>query len=142
MERTGMLQLALAPTTPAWWSLGLAALMVGLLLSCPRSTSMAAVNTSTPPLAQQPTQNPATSRARATNEPDGSQRAQRIKRRLLTVALTGAVLLLLLAFGYGYLRLELTTRGFYSGRLQIAAGIASIATVAAAYFLWRWLIVN
>ena len=103
---------------------------------------MAAVNTSTPPLAQQPTQNPATSRARATNEPDGSQRAQRIKRRLLTVALTGAVLLLLLAFGYGYLRLELTTRGFYSGRLQIAAGIASIATVAAAYFLWRWLIVN
>ena len=65
---------------------------------------------------------------------------RRIKRRLLTVALAGGVLLLLLAYGYGYLRLELTTRGFYSGRLQIAAAIASISTVTGAYFLWRWLI--
>ena len=69
-----------------------------------------------------------------------SDRELRIKKRLLTVALVGGVLLLLLAFAYGYLRLELTTRGFYSGRLQIASGIASLSTMAAAYFLWRWLV--
>ena len=54
--------------------------------------------------------------------------------------LVGGVLLLWLAFGYGYLRLELTTRGFYSGRLQTAAVIASLLTLTVAYFLWRWLI--
>ena len=48
-----------------------------------------------------------------------SDRERRLKKRLVTVAVLGGVVLLLLAVVYGYFRLELTTRGFYSGRLQI-----------------------
>ena len=69
-----------------------------------------------------------------------SDRERRLKKRLMTVIVLGGVVLLLLAVVYGYFRLELTTRGFYSGRLQILSGIASLAVVTAAYFLWRWLI--
>ena len=77
-----------------------------------------------------------------TASPDAvaSDRERRLKRRLVSVAVLGGVVLLLLAVVYGYFRLELTTRGFYSGRLQILSGIASLAVVTAAYFLWRWLI--
>ena len=69
-----------------------------------------------------------------------SDRERRLKKRLVSVAVLSGVVLLLLAVVYGYFRLELTTRGFYSGRLQILSGIASLAVVTAAYFLWRWLI--
>lgn len=77
-----------------------------------------------------------------TASPDAvaSDRERRLKRRLVSVAVLGGVVLLLLAVVYGYFRLELTTRGFYSGRLQVLSGIASLAVVTAAYFLWRWLI--
>lgn len=76
----------------------------------------------------------------ATSPANVSDRERRLKKRLLTVAVWGGVVLLLLAVIYGYFRLELTTRGFYSGRLQIVSGIASLAVVTAAYFLWRWLV--
>ena len=69
-----------------------------------------------------------------------SDRERRLKKRLVSVGVLSGVVLLLLAVVYGYFRLELTTRGFYSGRLQILSGIASLAVVTTAYFLWRWLI--
>jgi len=68
------------------------------------------------------------------------EREQRLRKRLVAVAVMGGVVLLLLAVIYSYFRLELTTRGFYSGRLQVLSGIASLAVVTAAYFVWRWLI--
>ena len=121
-----------------WRSLLGAALLIGLSLSSGQPPTTVAVNPNASSLAQQP--EPATNDTSTASEPNSSEQELRIKQRLLTVALVGGVLLLLLAFGYGYLRLELTTRGFYSGRLQIAAGIASVSVIAAAYFLWRWLI--
>ena len=104
-------------------------------------TALAATSANPSHTAQITTQELATSSDGSKTKPEvETVREQRIKKRLLTVALVGGVLLLWLAFGYGYLRLELTTRGFYSGRLQTAAVIASLLTLTVAYFLWRWLI--
>ena len=122
---------------------GAVALMIGLFLSYASPTILAAPKTNTFAAAQQNTPNAtSTSKQTVTLEPVESDSAQerQIKQRLLTVVLIGGVLLLLLTFAYGYLRLELTTRGFYSGRLQIASGIASLATITGAYFLWRWIV--
>ena len=123
--------------------LGVVALVLGLMLSFPSSTLLAAGKTKTRALVQQTAidvsideQSPVVA---GPDESDSVQ-AKLIKQRLLTVVLVGGVLLLLLAFAYVYLRLELTTRGFYSGRLQTALGIASLATLTAAYFLWRWVV--
>ena len=69
-----------------------------------------------------------------------SDREERLQKRLLTVVVVGGVILLLLTVVYGYFRLELITRGFYSGRLQVLSVVASLIVVTAAYFLWRWLI--
>ena len=129
------------------------ALLVGLSLSpwgckdvqeypfCVSPTSLVVAVTGSYSMVQQTTLGPATIDAADDAQPVGeSDSDRRIKNRLLTVALVGGVLLLLLAFAYGYLRLELTTRGFYSGRLQIASGIASLSVITAAYFLWRWIV--
>ena len=122
----------------------LVAMLVGLLLLCANVWAMPAVGSTAVGLAQVSAQDseeggevaadPALSNA------VGSDRERRLKKRLITVAVFGGMVLLLLAVVYGYFRLELTTRGFYSGRLQVLSGIASLAVVAAAYFLWRWLI--
>lgn len=69
-----------------------------------------------------------------------TDRERRLKKRLVTAAILGGVVLLLLAVACGYFRLELTTRGFYSGRLQVVSAITSLAVAAAGYFLWRWLV--
>lgn len=58
---------------------------------------------------------------------------QRLEQRLtLTVAASGLVLLLL-GTTFGYLKLDTATRGFYSGRLKLAAGaiFAAAATTLA-----------
>ena len=127
----------------------LVAMLVGLLLLCANVWAMPAVGSTAVGLAQVSAQDseeggevaadPALSNAVAPNAV-GSDRERRLKKRLITVAVFGGMVLLLLAVVYGYFRLELTTRGFYSGRLQVLSGIASLAVVAAAYFLWRWLI--
>ena len=133
----------------AWRSLGVIALLVGMVLASwggehgQEYSSHAGPATVTFATTHQASQDSATNDQKAVfAEPDASEtdRERRIKKRLLTVALAGGVLLLLLAFAHGYLRLELTTRGFYSGRLQLASGIASLSTLTAAYFLWRWII--
>ena len=127
------------------WSSFKAFGLLALLLAMFVSPETLAAGSNRFPVTQADAQEPATSsedsKAESKVEPDiETVRQQRIKKRLLTVALAGGVILMLLAFGYGYLRLELTTRGFYSGRLQIAAGIASLSIITAAYFLWRWMI--
>ena len=135
-------------------SLRLVAVLIGISISfwgcnhgqaspaCARPTTLAAPMIAFPTGQQTASDLETTSKKDVVAEPDetGSTKVRRMKQRLLTVAIIGGVLLLLLAFAYGYLRLELTTRGFYSGRLQIVSGIASLSVVTAAYFLWRWLV--
>ena len=115
------------------------AMLIGFLLWCASPIPFAAATTNTFPPAPQTSLDSAASNDGAVGPEEDSDQDRRVKRRLLTVALGGGVLLLLLAFAYVYLRLELTTRGFYSGRLQLVSAIASLSVVTAAYFLWRWL---
>ena len=127
----------------SWWCLGFSALLAGLLLLS--TNAIATAGTVSFELPQNIDQSSALDDAgEAAVKPTDveSDRERRLKKRLLTVALAGAAVLMLLVVAHGYLRLELTTRGFYSGRLQIALGIASLGVVAAAYFLWRWLVAN
>ena len=139
MESTGVLRWVFELSASFWRSIGLVTLLVGLSLLYGGPATLAVVNSSAFPIVQEVPDSVADN-ATAADAPSGTEQERRMKQRLLTVALMSGVLLMLLAFGYGYLRLELTTRGFYSGRLQIAAGIASLSVVTVAYFLWRWLI--
>ena len=146
MELRELIQRIAELPSLAWRSFGLISLLVGLSLLCANPTILAVPKAKTKPiairLAQQTSPTSAVSDDGDVVELEGnSDLDRRIKKRLITVALVGGVLLLLLAIGYGYLRMELTTRGFYSGRLQIAVGIASISVLAGAYFLWRWLVI-
>lgn len=136
------MDLKLFETRGVW----LAGMLVSLSLLCVNFLATPAAGATTVGLAQVSDQDSGKGGVTAvepvTASPDAvvSDRERRLKRRLVSVAVLGGVVLLLLAVVYGYFRLELTTRGFYSGRLQILSGIASLAVVTAAYFLWRWLI--
>ena len=141
MEIQGWLRRLVDLPALAWRSLGLVALLIGLSLLCANPTRLAATTTNIfSPAVQNSLDSSTTVDETDADLKGDSDQIKRIKKRLFTVALVGGVLLLLLTFAYGYLRLELITRGFYSGRLQLASGIASLSVVAAAYFLWRWLI--
>ena len=122
----------------------LVGMLVGLLLLCVSVLAMPAAGSATVGLAQVSKQDSddggEVEPVADSTDAVASNRERRLKKRLVSVAVWGGVVLLLLAVVYGYFRLELTTRGFYSGRLQILSGIASLAVVTAAYFLWRWLI--
>lgn len=65
-----------------------------------------------------------------------------LRNRLVAVAILVGVLVAMVAVIYGYLKLELVTRGFYSGRLQAAAAAATLVVAAVAYFLWLALKTN
>ena len=59
-------------------------------------------------------------------------------RRRVRLGGTGAGLLLgLLATLWGYLKLDTASRGYYSGRLKLAAGAAAVATVSGAWVAVR-----
>lgn len=61
---------------------------------------------------------------------------QALGNRLIAVAILVGVVVAMVAVVYGYLKLELVTRGFYSGRLQFAAAVVSLTIAACAYLLW------
>jgi hypothetical protein len=64
-------------------------------------------------------------------------REQVVQQRMWQVMIGSGSLLGLLAAVYGYLRLDTLTRGYYTGRLRLAAAATILAIVggAAAYFL-------
>jgi hypothetical protein len=61
---------------------------------------------------------------------------QALSNRLVAVGILMGVVVAMVAVIYGYLKLELITRGFYSGRLQVAATVLSLVIAVGAYFLW------
>jgi len=58
-------------------------------------------------------------------------------RLLLSAAILGGVLLILTVI-YGYLKIDLATRGAYRGRLRFVAAATILALTAAGAALWRW----
>lgn len=130
---------------PACWILRLAAMLTGLSLLCSNTSALPVVVTGSPEPPTAYNQNLVqdnTSAGATGSLTSDIGRQQRLKKRLLSVAAWGGAILMLLAVAYGYFRLELTTRGFYSGRLQITSSIVSLAILIATYFFWRWLISN
>lgn len=64
---------------------------------------------------------------RARNELAEQWRDQQIQARLGYVGLSAASVLALLATFFGYLKIDTATRGYYSGRLKLAAGVVIMA---------------
>jgi hypothetical protein len=63
----------------------------------------------------------------------------RVTSRLALVSLVAVAILAGLATVYAYLRLDTATRGYYSGRLQIAAGAVILGLVALGVLMARWI---
>ena len=63
-----------------------------------------------------------------------------LRSRLICYAFFGGVLLVFLALLFGYLRLNHATRGFHSGRLQLAALVLSGVVVVVGYLLWAYVL--
>ena len=127
------------------WPLRRAATLIGLLLLCSNALALPVVGSASIGSTKAYAQNSAednTSKGDLAQPTIDGEREQQLKKRLLSVAVWGGAILTLLAVAYGYFRLELTTRGFYSGRLQIVSGIISLTILVATYFLWHWLIDN
>ncbi len=68
------------------------------------------------------------------------------RNRLLQVAGGAALLLLMLSMAFSYFRVDAATKGYYSGRLQMAMAVAILALLAGGvmlagkYDLWMWLL--
>ncbi len=70
----------------------------------------------------------------------GSQPKTTLNNRLLLTGTLIVIVLGQLSVLFGYLRIDHATRGFYSGRLQSIAAVASIAIFAAGYlFYTSWM---
>ena len=54
------------------------------------------------------------------------------QRRLLMLGVGAAVLLGLVGTVFAYLKTDTATRGYYTGRLRLAAGLAIVGLIAAA----------
>jgi len=118
-------------------------MLAGLSLLCSNASALPAVvadSTGPPTLYNQNSTQADTSTTAIASSTSDMDPEQRLKKRLLSVAAWGGAILMLLAVAHGYFRLELTTRGFYSGRLQITSAIVSLIVLVATYFLWCWLI--
>jgi hypothetical protein len=63
----------------------------------------------------------------------------KVTSRLLQVSLAAAAILAGLATIFVYLRLDTATKGYYSGRLQIAAGAVILGLVALGILTARWI---
>lgn len=61
-----------------------------------------------------------------------AQRAEVVRGRMVVAGTVAAMCLGLLATLFGYLRLDTSTRGFYSGRLKLLAGTVAVVFVVAA----------
>lgn len=64
------------------------------------------------------------------------EKAQQIRNRIVATGVVGGALLGILVVAFGYLKLNLLTRGFYSGRLQTMAIASAILILGLCYFLW------
>jgi len=62
-------------------------------------------------------------------------RQQQVTDRVWATAIASGVLLSLMGIVFGYLKLDTMTRGYYSGRLKLAAAGAATAAVGAAVWL-------
>ena len=71
----------------------------------------------------------------AAQSPLGDVPQSVIKFRIQLAGVLIGAAVLLVAVIYVYLKLELITRGFYSGRIQVAAAVAAILIVAGTYFV-------
>ncbi len=72
-------------------------------------------------------------------EPDESTEdtdAQSLRNRLVSYTFLGGLTLVFLGLLFGYLRLNHATRGFHSGRLQLAAMVLSGIVLLVSYLLW------
>ncbi len=61
------------------------------------------------------------------------------KSRVVNLGLVAASILGLLGIAFGYFRLDTSTRGYYTGRLQFSAAIAILALIASGVLLARWI---
>lgn len=61
---------------------------------------------------------------------------QPLRNRLISYAFFGGLTLVFLSVLFGYLRLDHATRGFHSGRLQLAALILLGIVLLVGYLLW------
>jgi len=61
---------------------------------------------------------------------------QSLRDRLISYTFFGASLLVFLGILFGYLRLDHATRGFHSGRLQVAALALCAIVFAVSYLIW------
>lgn len=62
--------------------------------------------------------------------------AQSLRNRLISYVFFGCLTLVFLGLLFGYLRLDHATRGFQSGRLQLAALVLSGIVLVVSYLLW------
>lgn len=63
----------------------------------------------------------------------------RSKSRLAQTGIGAAIVLLFLGTLFGFLKLDTATRGYYTGRLQLAASATILALVAASVLLMKWI---
>ena len=74
-----------------------------------------------------------------TSGPDSKriQRNAQIEHRLLEVAGGTAAVMLVLGAVFGYLKLDTLTRGYYTRRLQLAAGVVILTVAAGTVYVVR-----
>jgi hypothetical protein len=72
-------------------------------------------------------------------EIEGRWKQVRVTSRLKLVGLAAVAILAGLATIFAYLRLDTATRGYYSGRLQFAAGAVILGLVALGVLVARWI---
>jgi hypothetical protein len=63
----------------------------------------------------------------------------KVTSRLARVALAALAVLVGLAVVFSYLRLDTATKGYYSGRLQLATGVVILGLVALGVLVARWI---
>ena len=126
-----------------WWMLLLMALLPGQFVSGQGTELKTELKTSSDSaeVVQEDLDNDSGDVAKAksaTELPESTERIgdQSLRNRLISYTFFGALLLVFLALLFGYLRLDHATRGFHSGRLQIAALALCAIVLAVGYLLW------
>ena len=77
----------------------------------------------------------ATEEVEPIESPENSE-DQSLRNRLISYAFSGGLMLVFLGLLFGYLRLDHATRGFHSGRLQLAALVLVGIVLLVGYLLW------
>ena len=121
-------------------------LLIGVILFAivPRGLSVAAVPQGSSEQAVRPSMDAGTQQPQETQgnppPPLATARHTTLSNRLLLTGTLLGMLLGQLSVLFGYLKINHATRGFYSGRLQSIAAVASVAVLGAGYlFYTSWM---